>query len=113
MTSEHRIDRRTIRKGYQSAPGHNGGSQARPRDPATRGVKAEPGSELARARQAAHRAFDPLWQSGKMSRSNAYSELARRLGLTMAECHMVLFDVATCRRVVEMFLTDDFEDITP
>ena len=111
MTSEHRIDRRTIRKCYNSAPGHNGGSQARPRDPATRGVKAEPGSELARARQAAHRAFDPLWQSGKMTRSNAYTELARRLNLTKAECHMVLFDVATCRRVVEMFLTDDFESL--
>lgn len=111
MTSEHRIDRRTIRKGYQSPPGHNGGSQARPRDPATRGVKAEPGSELARARQAAHRAFDPLWQSGKMTRSNAYTELARRLNLTKAECHVVLFDVATCRRVVEMFLTDDFESL--
>lgn len=108
-----RPSRDTIRKGYQSPPGHNGGSQARPRDPATRGVKAEPGSELARARQAAHRAFDPLWQSGKMTRSNAYTDLARRLNLTKAECHMVLFDVATCRRVVEMFLTDDFEDITP
>lgn len=46
-----------------------------------------------------------------MTRSNAYSELARRLNLTKAECHMVLFDVATCRRVVEMFLIDDFESL--
>lgn len=76
-----------------------------------RGVSAEPGSELARARQAAHRAFDPQWQSGKMTRHQAYVELARRLGIPVHKAHMQLFDLATCQRVVALFTADDFEDM--
>lgn len=71
--------------------------------------KAEPGSVLAKARVAAHCAFDPAWQSGRMSRSAAYTQLATRLGLSKADCHMLNFDVATCERVVALYLADDFE----
>lgn len=52
-------------------------------------------------RSAAHAAFDPLWQSGEMSRNAAYRWLASELGMSRDECHMSLFDAATCRRVVE------------
>lgn len=82
-----------------------------PRNP-NKGIPAEPGSELARARVAAHAAFDPLWLSGRMSRSDAYAELARRLGLPKEKTHMLLFDVEMCRRVVAVMTADDFEDLT-
>jgi len=75
------------------------------------GTPAEPGSPLARARIAAHNAFDPLWQSGKMTRTAAYSELARRLGIPKHRAHMQLFDIATCERVVQLFLVDEFETL--
>lgn len=81
------------------------------RIPRLRGAPAEPGSQLARARSAAHAAFDPLWQSGRMTRSQAYGELARRLGIPKHQAHMQMFDKATCERVVALFLSDDFETL--
>lgn len=59
---------------------------------------------LRRARKAAHAAFDPLWQrrGGGNRRSVAYAWLARQLGLGVDDCHMGLFDLETCRRVVEV-----------
>ena len=81
------------------------------RTPQHYGKAAEPGSDLAKARIAAHAAFDPLWQSGRMTRSRAYSELARRLGIPKHQAHMKMFDKATCERVVALFLSDDFETL--
>ena len=81
------------------------------RTPRHYGKPAEPGSDLAKARIAAHAAFDPLWQSGRMTRNRAYSELARRLGIPKHQAHMQMFDVATCERVVALFLADDFETL--
>jgi hypothetical protein len=51
-------------------------------------------------RARAHAAFDPLWRSGEMSRNAAYRWLANELGLSREECHISLFDRATCERVV-------------
>lgn len=70
------------------------------------------GSALASARIAAHAAFDPLWQTGKMTRSAAYALLAKRMGVPKHEAHMQMFDLAQCERVIQLFLTDDF-DIVP
>jgi zinc-finger-containing domain len=70
-------------------------------------LKAAPGSELARARVAAHAAFDPLWKSGTMSRRSAYDWLAIQLHLPVSACHMVLFDVAMCQRVVAVCAASD------
>lgn len=53
-----------------------------------------------RARQAAHQAFDPIWVEGHMTRGQAYCWLAKKLKIHRADCHMSLFDVETCRRVV-------------
>jgi hypothetical protein len=88
-----------------------GRGRARRRSPRNHGTPAEPGSPLARARIAAHSAFDPLWQSGKMTRSAAYSELARRLGIPKSRAHMQMFDIATCEKVVALFLVDEFDVI--
>jgi len=58
--------------------------------------------ELREAKQRAHATFDPIWKSGRMSRSGAYSWLASQLGIKKSECHIGMFDVEQCRRVVEV-----------
>jgi hypothetical protein len=58
--------------------------------------------ELRRAKSAAHAAFDPLWKSRKMGRKQAYAWLARELGISVANCHIGMFDVDACRSVVKV-----------
>lgn len=70
-------------------------------------LKAVPGSPLARARVAAHDAFDPLWESGTMSRRAAYDWLVIQLHLPVSACHMVLFDEGMCQRVVAVCAASD------
>lgn len=63
------------------------------------GVPADKATKLARRR--AHELFDQLYvRRGRMSRSDAYAWLAKRLKLTKDECHIGRFDVARCERVV-------------
>lgn len=57
-------------------------------------------AELRRAKQAAHAAFDPLWRSREMSRSDAYKWLSKALGISPDNCHIGWFDVDECRAVV-------------
>ena len=53
------------------------------------------------ARKAAKAAFNPLWQSGRMSRSEAYAWLASRIAIAdVNSCHIGWFDVGTCKLVV-------------
>ncbi|MGE8446733.1 MAG: zinc-finger-containing protein [Comamonas sp.] len=59
-------------------------------------------AKLRAAKSAAHAAFDPLWKSGEFSRSGAYSWLAARLGIAGDKCHIGMFDLATCSRVVNV-----------
>ncbi|MDR6886101.1 MULTISPECIES: zinc-finger-containing protein [Variovorax] len=57
--------------------------------------------EMRRARSAAKDAFNPLWQDGPMTRSDAYAWLASALGIADVEqCHIAWFDVAQCAAVV-------------
>lgn len=51
------------------------------------------------ARKAAHVAFDPLWKTRQVSRTEAYALLARALGLSSEACHISLMDAALARRV--------------
>jgi hypothetical protein len=51
------------------------------------------------ARSYAHKVFDGLWQSGTVSRDQAYVLLAAELGLTRDDCHMKLMDKTTACRV--------------
>ena len=94
-------------------------------DIARAALKAPAGSELAKARIAAHNAFDPLWKSGKFHRSVAYEWLASELSLPVSKTHMILFDVAMCRKVVAIceahpacrqaaidVVLNDFDDLT-
>lgn len=45
--------------------------------------------ETHEARKEAHRIFDKLWQSGRMSRGQAYRALAAETGWPESECHMM------------------------
>jgi hypothetical protein len=49
-----------------------------------------------RARHDAHRAFDQLWESGAMTRRQAYRWLQVTLGLSDDEAHIARLDVAQC-----------------
>lgn len=60
--------------------------------------KAAPGSPLAKARVAAHLAFDSIWKGGHMTRSAAYAWLANELVIPAEACHFRFFDAATCER---------------
>lgn len=54
------------------------------------------------ARKRAKAVFQPLWQSGEMTRSEAYAWLAVQLGIAVAATHIGWFDVPMCNRVVEV-----------
>lgn len=57
-------------------------------------------AELRKAKSAAHAAFDPMWKSGGMSRTQAYAWLAKALGISEANCHIGMMDLDACRAVV-------------
>lgn len=57
-------------------------------------------AELRKAKMAAHAAFDPIWQSEEMTRSEAYAWLAKTLGIGIDDCHVGMFDVALCNRII-------------
>jgi hypothetical protein len=49
-----------------------------------------------------HGTFDPVWKGGEMSRTEAYRWMSQWLGVPAAECHIGMFDEATCRRALEV-----------
>ena len=59
-------------------------------------------AQLRNARKIAHAAFDPTWQSGRLSRDEAYCWLAKELNLPKHLTHMGMFSLDQCRRVVEL-----------
>ena len=61
--------------------------------------------EVRAARRACHNAFDPLWQSGTMNRSQAYGWLAQKMGLPRTKTHMGLFGLEQCKQVMELVQT--------
>lgn len=65
--------------------------------------------ELRSWKKAAHRAFDPLWKSSRMTRNEAYRWLQKTMGLTKEEGHIGKFDVDQCRRLIELI---DAEELT-
>ena len=62
-------------------------------------------ADLRAAKSSAHAAFDPLWREGSMTRKQAYAWLADQLGTQRTECHIGMFDLQTCQRVVEICAT--------
>lgn len=54
--------------------------------------------ELRHTRVQCKQPFTVVWQSGMMTRDQAYQRLAEHMGMTAAECHFGLFDVKQCHR---------------
>lgn len=48
----------------------------------------------------AHAAFDPIWRSGNKKRNQAYRWLAREMGIAKDDCHIGLFNILQCKKVV-------------
>lgn len=73
-------------------------------------------AELRDWKKRAHAVFDPLWKARAekrkreegdkyydgRSRGVGYKWLAGQLGIEVKECHIGMFDVETCKRVVEV-----------
>jgi len=78
---------------------------AHKRDNRPKGRLADP--ELRDWKQRAHEAFDHLWQNGRRSRQDAYKLLAEALKVPSDHAHIGMFDVAACKRVVEVFADAD------
>lgn len=53
------------------------------------------------ARQAAHAAFDPLWKSGRMRRTEAYTRLSEFMGIRKPQCHIGMFGLRQCQEVLK------------
>jgi hypothetical protein len=51
-------------------------------------------------RSQAHAAFDPVWQTGVLTRSAAYAKLAQLMGINKSDCHIGHFDYAQCKQVI-------------
>lgn len=60
------------------------------------------GPAARKARNAAHAAFDPIWRSRQMSRSEAYKWLASELGQRASETHISWMDEATALKVAHI-----------
>lgn len=71
--------------------------------------------ELREWKKQAHAAFDQLWRPDSkvkmMNRSQAYSWLAYELGIDKSDCHIGMFDVDRCKRVVEVCVTKIQEEM--
>lgn len=56
--------------------------------------------ELRRWRRLAHSAFDAKWANG--SRSQCYAWLAKAMDIPPDKCHIGMFDIAQCQKVIEL-----------
>ena len=64
--------------------------------------------ELRKAKSLAHAHFDQLWRgAGKMSRREAYSWLAKAMGIDVSDCHIGMFDVDQCHRAIDLVKARD------
>ena len=67
-------------------------------------------AEMRAAKIAAHAAFDPIWHAKRRedgigngeARDLAYKWLVEQMGISRSKCHIGMFDVEQCRRVVEI-----------
>lgn len=50
--------------------------------------------ELRELKKQAHALFDPIWKTKQKTRSEAYADLAKALGIPKEECHFGWFDQA-------------------
>ncbi len=69
-----------------------------------KGTKKSKGSlanaELREVRKQTHALFDPVWRNKLLSRSDAYSWLAKLLNIPKSECHIGMFNVEMCQSAI-------------
>jgi hypothetical protein len=58
-------------------------------------------AELRHMRNRAHEAFDPIWDSGQLARTQAYHWLANRMGMRKEDVRIGQFNLAQCQRVID------------
>ncbi len=63
------------------------------------GTPATPETKVWRVK--AHQAFDPLWQSGKLTRNEAYQWLQLVMGKSVEEGHIGLFTLDECQALIQ------------
>lgn len=75
-------------------------------------------AETRHARKMAHKRFDPLWQarvgngiSKNKARTEAYAWLAGHLGIPAEACHIAMFDLETCVRVIEICAREQYGSV--
>lgn len=49
------------------------------------------------ARKRAKAEFNPLWETKRLSRTQAYARLAEKMGISASACHFGMFTVQQCR----------------
>lgn len=59
-------------------------------------------ARLRTLKKEAHRQFDPMWKSGLMDRREAYKWLSKMLDIPQQECHIGMFDIKMCQRVIHL-----------
>jgi hypothetical protein len=61
-------------------------------------------AELRYWKKAAHAAFDPLWKYGRFKgyRNAAYGWLSEQMELPVDKTHIGMFDVAQCKKAVQI-----------
>ena len=69
-------------------------------------------AELRKYKSMAHRAFDPIWKTKAMKRSDAYKALAAEMRIQPSECHIGMFDEKTCDKVVRVSSKQNNKQIT-
>lgn len=64
-------------------------------------------AELREWKKKAHYVFDPIWQSKKMWRKQAYQWLSEKMGIPTDYTHIGMFDVEECKKVIS--ICNDYE----
>lgn len=59
-------------------------------------------AELRKMKSKTHLFFDLIWKSKKQTRKQAYIWLAKKLGIDIRDCHIGMFDVHTCQKVIDI-----------
>lgn len=74
-------------------------------------------AETRHARRMAHARFDPVWQdrlgkgkSKNQVRNAVYRWLAEHLGIPAEQCHIALFDLKTCVKVIEICVRETYNE---
>ena len=59
-------------------------------------------AELREWKKMAHAEFDPLWKKDGLGRHQAYAWLAGMLDIDRDDCHIGMFDIGMCQKVVQL-----------